>query len=109
MAAKAEAHSTTVVARAAGAAIRRARVTAGTMARERRHVHLRIVMVSVSSAFAMLDVRRLHMLRELSERGTIAATAQALGYSPPAVSQHLPPSSARSASRCSSARDGAWP
>ena len=37
----------------------------------------------------MLDVRRLHMLRELSERGTIAATAQALGYSPPAVSQHL--------------------
>ena len=37
----------------------------------------------------MLDVRRLHMLRELSERGTIAATAEALGYSPPAVSQHL--------------------
>jgi DNA-binding transcriptional LysR family regulator len=37
----------------------------------------------------MLDVRRLHMLRELSERGTIAATADALGYTPPAVSQHL--------------------
>jgi DNA-binding transcriptional LysR family regulator len=37
----------------------------------------------------MLDVRRLHMLRELSERGTIAATAQALGYTPPAISQHL--------------------
>jgi len=37
----------------------------------------------------MLDVRRLNMLRELSERGTIAATAEALGYSPPAVSQHL--------------------
>jgi DNA-binding transcriptional LysR family regulator len=37
----------------------------------------------------MLDVRRLHMLRELSERGTIAATADALGYSAPAVSQHL--------------------
>jgi DNA-binding transcriptional LysR family regulator len=37
----------------------------------------------------MLDVRRLRMLRELSERGTIAATAEALGYSPPAVSQHL--------------------
>ncbi|HEY7621019.1 MAG TPA: LysR family transcriptional regulator [Solirubrobacteraceae bacterium] len=37
----------------------------------------------------MLDVRRLHMLRELSERGTIAATAEALGYTPPAVSQHL--------------------
>ena len=40
-------------------------------------------------SFAMLDVRRLHMLRELSERGTIAATAGALGYSAPAVSQHL--------------------
>jgi DNA-binding transcriptional LysR family regulator len=37
----------------------------------------------------MLDVRRLHMLRELAERGTIAATAQALGYTPPAISQHL--------------------
>jgi DNA-binding transcriptional LysR family regulator len=37
----------------------------------------------------MLDVRRLHMLRELAERGTIAATAEALGYTPPAVSQHL--------------------
>jgi DNA-binding transcriptional LysR family regulator len=37
----------------------------------------------------MLDVRRLRMLRELSERGTIAATADALGYSAPAVSQHL--------------------
>jgi len=39
--------------------------------------------------FSMLDVRRLHMLRELSERGTIAATAEALGYTPPAISQHL--------------------
>ncbi|HMI72227.1 MAG TPA: LysR family transcriptional regulator, partial [Solirubrobacteraceae bacterium] len=37
----------------------------------------------------MLDVRRLHMLRELAERETIAATAQALGYTPPAISQHL--------------------
>jgi DNA-binding transcriptional LysR family regulator len=37
----------------------------------------------------MLDVRRLHMLLELAERGTIAATAQALGYTPPAISQHL--------------------
>jgi DNA-binding transcriptional LysR family regulator len=37
----------------------------------------------------MLDVRRLHMLRELSERGTIVATARALGYTPPAISQHL--------------------
>jgi DNA-binding transcriptional LysR family regulator len=37
----------------------------------------------------MLDVRRLRILRELADRGTIAATAQALGYSPPAVSQQL--------------------
>jgi DNA-binding transcriptional LysR family regulator len=37
----------------------------------------------------MLDVRRLRVLRELADRGTIAATAEALGYTPPAVSQQL--------------------
>lgn len=37
----------------------------------------------------MLDVRRLRILRELAQRGTIAATAEALGYSPPAISQQL--------------------
>ena len=37
----------------------------------------------------MLDVRRLETLRELAARGTIAATAEALGCSPPAVSQQL--------------------
>jgi DNA-binding transcriptional LysR family regulator len=37
----------------------------------------------------MLDVRRLRVLRELAARGTIAATAEALGYTPPAVSQQL--------------------
>ena len=37
----------------------------------------------------MLDVRRLRMLREVAARGTIAATAEALGYTPSAVSQHL--------------------
>jgi DNA-binding transcriptional LysR family regulator len=37
----------------------------------------------------MLDVRRLRVLREFAARGTIAATAEALGYSPPAVSQQL--------------------
>src|SRR4051812_23354392 len=37
----------------------------------------------------MLDVRRLRVLRELAARGTIAATAEALGYSAPAVSQQL--------------------
>jgi DNA-binding transcriptional LysR family regulator len=37
----------------------------------------------------MLDIRRLRMLREFAERGTIAATAAALGYTPSAVSQQL--------------------
>ncbi|MGC0364399.1 DNA-binding transcriptional LysR family regulator [Rhodococcus sp. 27YEA15] len=37
----------------------------------------------------MLDVRRLRLLRELALRGTIVAVAQALSYSPSAVSQQL--------------------
>jgi len=37
----------------------------------------------------MLDVHRLRLLRELAYRGTIAAVAQALAYTPSAVSQHL--------------------
>lgn len=37
----------------------------------------------------VLDVRRLRLLVELSRRGTIAAVAQALSYSPSAVSQQL--------------------
>ncbi|WP_433184818.1 LysR family transcriptional regulator [Actinoallomurus sp. CA-150999] len=37
----------------------------------------------------MLDVRRLRLLREFAERGSIAATAKALGYTPSAVSQQL--------------------
>jgi DNA-binding transcriptional LysR family regulator len=37
----------------------------------------------------VLDVRRLRVLRELAARGTIAATADALGYTAPAVSQQL--------------------
>jgi DNA-binding transcriptional LysR family regulator len=37
----------------------------------------------------MLDLRRLHLLRELHERGTIAAVADALGYTPSAISQQL--------------------
>ena len=37
----------------------------------------------------LLDVRRLRLLVELSRRGTIAAVAQALAYSPSAVSQQL--------------------
>ncbi len=37
----------------------------------------------------MLDVRRLRLLHELARLGTIAAVAQALGYTPSAVSQQL--------------------
>lgn len=37
----------------------------------------------------MLDVRRLRLLRELARRGTIAAVADALSFSPSAVSQQL--------------------
>jgi DNA-binding transcriptional LysR family regulator len=37
----------------------------------------------------MLDVRKLHLLRELAHRGTIAAVADALSYTPSAVSQQL--------------------
>src|ERR671916_179097 len=37
----------------------------------------------------MLDLRRLRLLRELSERGTIAAVADALRYTPSAISQQL--------------------
>ncbi|WP_111720999.1 LysR substrate-binding domain-containing protein [Homoserinimonas sp. OAct 916] len=37
----------------------------------------------------MLDVRRLRLLRELAVRGTLAAVAEALSYSPSSVSQQL--------------------
>jgi len=37
----------------------------------------------------MLDARRLRLLSEFAERGSIAATAAALGYTPSAVSQQL--------------------
>jgi DNA-binding transcriptional LysR family regulator len=37
----------------------------------------------------MLDLRRLRLLRELSERGTITAVADALQFTPSAVSQQL--------------------
>ena len=37
----------------------------------------------------MLDLHRLRLLKEFADRGTIAATAAALGYTPSAVSQQL--------------------
>src|SRR4029450_7750800 len=39
----------------------------------------------------MLELRRLRLLRELHERGTVAAVADALQFTPSAVSQHLAP------------------
>src|SRR4051794_3674959 len=38
---------------------------------------------------AVLDVHRLRLLRELQRRGTLAAVARALSYSPSAISQQL--------------------
>jgi DNA-binding transcriptional LysR family regulator len=38
---------------------------------------------------AVLDVHRLRLLRELDRRGTLAAVARALSYSPSAISQQL--------------------
>ena len=37
----------------------------------------------------MLDVRRLRLLRELAARRTVTAVAEALSYTPSAVSQQL--------------------
>src|SRR5919202_115759 len=37
----------------------------------------------------MLELRRLRLLRELHERGTVAAVADALQFTPSAVSQQL--------------------
>lgn len=37
----------------------------------------------------MLDLRRLRLLRQLKRRGTITAVAEALSYSPSAVSRQL--------------------
>jgi DNA-binding transcriptional LysR family regulator len=37
----------------------------------------------------MLDPRKLHLLRELAQRGTIAAVAEALSFTPSAISQQL--------------------
>jgi DNA-binding transcriptional LysR family regulator len=52
------------------------------------HVHLTLLMSSCKLSF-MLDVRRLRLLRELHERGTVTAVAEAMAYTPSAVSQQL--------------------
>jgi len=45
--------------------------------------------VQLDYRFGMLDVRRLVLLRELSIRGTVAAVAEAMNFTPSAVSQQL--------------------
>jgi DNA-binding transcriptional LysR family regulator len=52
------------------------------------HVHLTFLEVTDKLSF-MLDVRRLRLLRELHARGTVTAVAEALAYTPSAVSQQL--------------------
>src|SRR5690606_27960573 len=42
-----------------------------------------------SMGYGMFDLRRLRLLHELSLRGTLAAVAEALSYSPSTVSQQL--------------------
>ena len=48
-----------------------------------------IAHTNVQICFTMLDLRRLRLLRELRDRGTVGAVAAALEYSPSAVSQQL--------------------
>jgi DNA-binding transcriptional LysR family regulator len=52
------------------------------------HVHHTFLEVIDKLSF-MLDVRRLRLLRELHVRGTVTAAAEALAYTPSAVSQQL--------------------
>jgi DNA-binding transcriptional LysR family regulator len=52
------------------------------------HVHLTFL-EGVYKLSYMLDVRRLRLLRELHTRGTVTAVAEAVGYTPSAVSQQL--------------------
>jgi DNA-binding transcriptional LysR family regulator len=52
------------------------------------HVHRIFPMLGCKLSF-MLDVRRLRLLRELQARGTVTAVAEALAYTPSAVSQQL--------------------
>jgi len=52
------------------------------------HVHHTFLAVIYKLSF-MLDVRRLRLLRELHVRGTVTAVAEALAYTPSAVSQQL--------------------
>jgi DNA-binding transcriptional LysR family regulator len=51
--------------------------------------HLRSVSVTIFDGKAMFELRRLRLLHELALRGTLAAVAGALSYSPSTISQQL--------------------
>lgn len=55
------------------------------------NVHCRsfVIIVKMRFTVGMLDLQHLRTLREFAVRGTVTAAAQALGYSPSAVSQQL--------------------
>src|SRR4051812_48193854 len=50
---------------------------------------LEVLTSIIRFSFTMLDLKRLRLLRELAHRGTLGAVAEALSYSPSAVSQQL--------------------
>ena len=56
-----------------------------------------------------MDVRRLRLLLELSHRGTITAVADALAYTPSAVSQQLAALEREAGCRCLSTGAARWP
>ena len=56
--------------------------------RQHLQVHLLVLLLTLK-VNCMIDVRRLQVLRELADRGTVAAAAAALYLTPSAVSQQL--------------------
>jgi DNA-binding transcriptional LysR family regulator len=61
----------------------------GIVGRGNHHVQRVFLPLTRKLSLSMLDLRRLILLRELRARGTIAAVAEALSYTPSAVSQQL--------------------
>src|SRR5690606_30762679 len=64
---------------------------ASAAAFDRSSERFRAIIVSSAerSGMPMLDLHRLRLLRELKHRGTLAAVAEALSYSPSSISQQL--------------------
>jgi len=66
-----------------------ARCHAASLARADVSQQYRSVSLVVTFRNGVVNVTQLRSFLEVSERGTVAAAAAALGYTPPAVSQHL--------------------